>query len=51
MWSSEDETHLKDLALNTLLILDLQMIKKSMSNNYISEGFGIQRSEDNLLKV
>jgi hypothetical protein len=27
------------------------MINKSMSNNYINEGFGIQISEDDLLGV
>jgi hypothetical protein len=40
---------MKDLAINIILILDLQMTNKSMNNNYKNEGFGIQRFEDDLL--
>jgi hypothetical protein len=36
-----DEEQIKDPALNTILIFDLQMHNKSMNNNYKSEGFGI----------
>jgi len=36
-----DEEQIKDPALNIMLIFDLQMHNKSMSNNYKSEGFGI----------
>jgi hypothetical protein len=35
---------MEDPAVNTILIFDLQMINKSMSNNYKSEGFGMQIS-------
>jgi hypothetical protein len=36
-----DEEQIKDPALNIILIFDLHMHNKSMSNNYKSEGFGI----------
>jgi hypothetical protein len=39
---------MEDLAVNTILIFDLHMINKSMSNNYRNEGFGMQRFEDDL---
>ncbi len=42
---------MKDLTVNTILIFDLQMINKSMNNNYKSEKIGIQRFEDDMLKV
>jgi hypothetical protein len=42
---------MKDPTVDTILIFNLQMIDKSMSNNYKSEGFGIQRFEDDLLGV
>jgi hypothetical protein len=38
----------EDLVVNTILIFDLQMINKSVNNNYRSEGFGMQRSKDDL---
>ncbi len=42
---------MKDPIIGTILIFNLQMIIKSMSNNYKSEGFGIQIFEDDLLGV
>jgi len=36
-----DEEQIKDHGVNTILIFDLQMNNKSMSNNYKSERFGI----------
>jgi hypothetical protein len=36
-----DEEQIRDPAVNIILIFDLQMNNKSMSNNYKSEGFGI----------
>jgi hypothetical protein len=48
MWHNEDEEKLKDLEVNTLFILELQMTNKSMSNKYRSEGFRIQRSKVDL---
>ncbi len=51
MQSIEDEKHMKDPTINTILIFDLQMTNKSMNNNYKSEGFGIQRFEDDMLGV
>jgi hypothetical protein len=42
---------MKDLAFNAILIFDLQMINKSMNNNYKSEGFEIQRFDNNLSGV
>jgi hypothetical protein len=38
----------EDLAVNTILIFDLQMINEFVNNNYTSEGFGLQRFEDDL---
>jgi hypothetical protein len=34
-----------------LLNFNLQKSNKSMSNNYKSEGFGIQRSKDDMLGI
>jgi hypothetical protein len=51
IWSNEDEEQMKDFVVNTILIMELQMINKSMSNNCKSEGFGMQRFEDDLLGV
>jgi hypothetical protein len=48
MQSIEDEEQMEDPAVNTILIFNLQMTNKSMSNNYKSEGFGMQRSRDDL---
>jgi len=42
---------MKDPMVNTILIFDLHITNKSVSNNYKSEGFGIQRSKDDLLRV
>ncbi len=39
---------MEDLAVNTILIFDLQMINEFVNNNYTSEGFGLQRFEDDL---
>ncbi len=49
--SNENEEHMKNLAINATLILELQMINKFVSNNYRSEGIGMQRSKDYLLGV
>jgi hypothetical protein len=37
--------------INTILIFDLHMTNNSLNNNFRSEGFGIQRSKDNLSRV
>jgi hypothetical protein len=42
---------MKDIVVNIVLIFDLQMTNKSMSNNYKSEKFVIQRFENDLLGV
>jgi hypothetical protein len=42
---------MEDLIVNTILIFNLQMTNKFVSNNYKSEGFGMQRSKDDMLKV
>ncbi len=42
---------MKDLAINTILILEVQMINKPMDNDYKSEKIGMQRSKDDLLRV
>jgi len=39
---------MEDPTINTILTFDLQMTNKSMSNNYRSERFGMQRSKDDL---
>jgi hypothetical protein len=51
MQSIEDDEHMKDLAVNIILIFDLHMINKYVNNNYKSEGFGIQRSKDDMSRV
>jgi hypothetical protein len=51
MQSIEDDEHMKDLAVNIILIFDLHMTNKSVNNNYKSEGFGIQRSKDDMSRV
>ncbi len=48
MQSTKDEEHMEDPMVNTILISDLQMINKFLSNNYNNEGFGMQRFEDDL---
>jgi hypothetical protein len=42
---------MKDLEVNIVLILELQMTHKSMNNNYKSEGSRIQRFEDDMSGV
>jgi hypothetical protein len=42
---------MKDIVVNIILIFDLQMTNKSMSNYYKSEEFAIQRSKDDLIGV
>jgi hypothetical protein len=42
---------MKDPVIKTIMIFNLQVTNKSMNNNYKSEGFGIQRFEDDLLRV
>jgi hypothetical protein len=39
---------MEDLVVNTIFIFDLKIINKSMRNKYISERFGMKRSEDDL---
>jgi hypothetical protein len=51
MWSIKDEEQMEDLVVNIILIFDLQMTNKFVSNNCRSEGFGMQRFEDDLLTV
>jgi hypothetical protein len=41
MQSTEDEEHMEDPMVNTILIFDLQMTNKTMNNNNKSEGFGM----------
>ncbi len=47
----KDEEQMKDLVVNTILILELQMINKFISNNCRSEEFGMQRSKDDISRV
>ncbi len=49
--SNEDEEQMEDPNVNTILILELHMTNKFMSNNYRNEGFGMQKFEDELLRV
>jgi hypothetical protein len=42
---------MEDLVVNTILIFDQHMTNKSMSNNFESEGFMMQRSEDDMFRV
>jgi hypothetical protein len=51
MGHNEKEEHMKDLKVNTIFILELQMTNKSLSNNCRSEGSRIQRFEVDLLWV
>jgi len=51
MQSIEDDEHMKHLAINIILIFDLHMTNKFVSDNYKSEGFGIQRSKDDMSEV
>ncbi len=39
---------MEDFAINIILIFSLEMTNKSMNNNCKSEGFGMQRFEDDL---
>ncbi len=39
---------MENLTVNTILNFNLQMTNKSMSNDYKSEGFGMQISKDDL---
>ncbi len=48
---NEKEEQMKDLMVNKISILELQMTKNSVSNNCKSEGFGMQGSEDDLSRV
>ncbi len=51
MQYNEDEEQMKDLEVNTILILELQMTNKYMSYNCRNVGSRIQRFEVDLLKV
>ncbi len=51
MQCNEDEEQMEDPMVNTILIFDIQMINKFVNNNYTSEEFWKQRSEDDLLGV
>jgi hypothetical protein len=51
MQHNEDEKWMKDPEVNTILILELQITSKSMSNNYKSEGSGIHKFEVDLLGI
>ncbi len=51
MKNVKDEDQIKNLAVNIILIFDLQMNNKSMNNNCKNEGFGIQRSEDDMSRI
>jgi hypothetical protein len=42
---------MEDLAVNNILIFDLQMTNKSVNNNYKNERFGMQNFEDDLSRV
>jgi hypothetical protein len=41
MQSTKDEKQMEDHAINTILIFNLQMTYKFVSNNCKSEGFGM----------
>jgi hypothetical protein len=41
MQSIENKEQMEDPTIKTILIFDLQMTNKSMSNNCRSEGFGM----------
>ncbi len=51
MQNTKDEEQRENLMVNIILIFDLQMTKKSMNNNCKGEGFGMQRSNDDLTQV
>ncbi len=51
MQSIEVEEQMKDPMVNIISIFDLHMTNKFVNNNYRSEGFGIQRSKDDMLRV
>ncbi len=51
MWHIKDEEQMKDLEVNIALISYLYMTNKSVSDNYSNEGFGMQKSENNLSGV
>ncbi len=51
MQNIEDEEQMEDPVVNTILIFDLQMTNKSVSNNCKSEGFGMQISKDDMSRV
>ncbi len=38
MWCNERKKQMKNPKVNIVLILELQMINKSLNNNYINEG-------------
>jgi hypothetical protein len=42
---------MEDPMVNIILILELHMTNESVNNNYKNNGFGMQRSEDELSKV
>jgi hypothetical protein len=42
---------MEDPTINTLLIVELHMINKSVNNNINNEGFGKQRFEDEILRL
>jgi hypothetical protein len=42
MQNIKDDEQMEDFAVNTILIFNLHMTNKSVSNNYKSEGFGMQ---------
>ncbi len=51
MQSIEDEEQMEDPTINIILIFDLQMTNKFMSNNCKSEGFGMKKFENDMLRV
>jgi hypothetical protein len=51
MQNIKDDEQMEDFAVNTILIFNLHMTNKSVSNNYKSERFGMQRFEDDLSSI
>ncbi len=51
METIENQEQMKNLVVNTILILEHHMTNKSMGNNYKTGEFGMQRSEDDMSKV
>ncbi len=51
MQNTKDKDQMEDLVVNTIFIFNQQMINNSVNNNYKSEGFGVQKFEDDLSKV